>query len=211
MRVTRLAAALALSAAAGFGLVACGSTAPAASGSSPAAAQSSAAAGSEPSAGSQSPAGSGSPAAVGAVLRVAPSALGQIVVDGKGMTVYMFDKDTQNSGSSTCSGQCAAKWPAVSTDSTSPTVQGVTGKIGTIKGADGKNQVTVDGWPVYYFAGDAKAGDTAGQGVGGIWWVIGPDGKKIGAATGSSAAPSATGSAGASDSAPAASSSDGGY
>jgi predicted lipoprotein with Yx(FWY)xxD motif len=211
MRVTRFAAALALSAAAGFGLIACGGNAPAGAGSTPAAAQSSAAAGSQASSVPQSPAGSGSPAAVGAVLRVAPSALGQIVVDGKGMTVYMFDKDTQNSGSSTCSGQCAAKWPAVSTDSTSPTVQGVTGKIGTIKGADGKNQVTVDGWPVYYFAGDAKAGDTAGQGVGGIWWVIGSDGKKIGAATGSSAAPSATGSAGASDSAPAASSSDGGY
>jgi len=127
------------------------------------------------------------------------------------MTVYMFDKDTQNAGSSACSGQCAAKWPAVSTDSTSPAVEGVTGKIGTIKGTDGKNQLTVDGWPVYYFAGDSKVGDTAGQGVGGIWWLIGPDGKKIGAATGSSAAPSAPGSASAPDSAPAASSSDGGY
>jgi len=211
MRITRFAAALVLSAAAGFGLVACGSTAPAASGSSPAGAQSSAAAGSEASTGSQSPAGSGSQAAAGAALRVASSPLGQIVVDGKGMTVYMFDKDTQNAGSSACSGQCAAKWPAVSTDSTSPTVEGVTGKIGTVKGADGKNQVTVDGWPMYYFAGDSKAGDTAGQGVGGIWWVIGPDGKKIGAATGSSAAPSATGSASPSGSAPAASSSDGGY
>ena len=46
---------------------------------------------------------------------------------------------------------------------------------------DGDDQVTVDGWPLYFFSGDAAPGDTNGQGVGGIWYVVGPDGAAIGA------------------------------
>lgn len=159
-----------------LGLAACGSDTPTASVPAPV--------------GSTAPAGSGGATTGGAALGVASSALGQIVVDGKGMSVYMYDKDTQNAGSSTCSGQCAAKWPAVTTDSATPTVQGVTGKVGTIKGVDGKTQVTLNGWPLYYFAGDSKAGDTTGQGVGKIWWVLTADGAKVGGAASSPGASS---------------------
>lgn len=123
-------------------------------------------------------AGSGSTAS-GAVLGVADSSLGQIVVDGKGMTVYMYDKDSQNSGKSACPGACAHAWPAVNTDSSTPTVTGVTGKVGTITGVDGKTQVTLNGWPLYYYANDAKAGDVTGQGVGGVWWVLNAAGAKV--------------------------------
>ncbi|GAB3405531.1 hypothetical protein GCM10027515_18970 [Schumannella luteola] len=122
---------------------------------------------------------SGSGDASAAALTTADSDLGTIVVDGKKMTVYMFDKDTQNATSSACSGQCATAWPAVHADSDSPKVDGVTGKIGTITGTDGEKQLTLDGWPLYYYAADKAAGDTTGQGVGGVWWVLGPDGSKI--------------------------------
>ena len=113
-------------------------------------------------------------------LMTADSDLGKIVVDAAGMTVYMFDNDTQGAGTSTCSGQCASNWPAVTTDSDqAPAVEGVTGEVGTITGVDGKTQVTLNGWPLYYYAGDSAAGDTNGQGVGGIWWVLDPAGEKI--------------------------------
>lgn len=114
------------------------------------------------------------------LLTTADTELGEIVVDGEGMTVYMFDTDTQGGGASSCEGQCAANWPAVTTDSDTPEVEGVTGEIGTITGVDGKTQLTLDGWPLYTFAGDSAAGDTNGQGVNGVWWVLSPAGEKIG-------------------------------
>lgn len=111
-------------------------------------------------------------------LTTADSDLGTIVVDDKGMTVYVFDNDTQGSGESSCSGQCLGNWPPVTADQ-APTLDGVTGDVGTITGTDGSTQVTLDGWPLYYFAGDSAAGDTNGQAVSDIWWVVGADGKKI--------------------------------
>jgi predicted lipoprotein with Yx(FWY)xxD motif len=118
------------------------------------------------------------PAAASA-LSTASTSLGTVVVDGTGLTVYVFDKDTKGAASSACTGGCATTWPAVETDSATPSVIGVTGTVGTITGTDGKLQVTLDGLPLYTFASDTAAGDVKGQGVGGIWWVVAPDGSKI--------------------------------
>ncbi|SFS18170.1 Predicted lipoprotein with conserved Yx(FWY)xxD motif [Agrococcus baldri] len=117
--------------------------------------------------------------AAAAALMVADSSLGEIVVDGEGMTVYMFDNDTQGGDASTCEGECAANWPAVTTESDAPEVEGVTGEVSTITGIDGGIQVTLNGWPLYYFAGDAAAGDVNGQGVNEAWWVLSPDGERM--------------------------------
>ena len=115
-----------------------------------------------------------------ALLTIADTDLGEIVVDSEGMTVYMFDSDTQGGDSSTCEvGECATNWPAVTTDA-EPTAEGIEGELGTIEGVDGETQVTLNGWPLYYFAGDSAAGDTNGQGVNGVWWVLTPAGEKIG-------------------------------
>lgn len=116
----------------------------------------------------------------GALLTTADSELGEIVVDGEGLTVYMFDNDTQGADASSCEGECATNWPAVTTDSDAPEVEGVTGEVGTITGVDGSTQVTLNGWPLYYFAGDSASGDTNGQGVNDVWWVLTPAGEKIG-------------------------------
>jgi predicted lipoprotein with Yx(FWY)xxD motif len=110
---------------------------------------------------------------------VASTSLGQIVVDGKGMTAYYYDPDVANSGTSTCTGQCAALWPAIESSSTTPTVDGVTGTVATIKGTDGGNQLTINGRPIYTFANDKAAGDVNGQGLMGIWWVVSPAGDEI--------------------------------
>ncbi|WP_231915955.1 COG4315 family predicted lipoprotein [Microbacterium karelineae] len=114
-------------------------------------------------------------------LATAETDLGEIVVDGEGLTVYMFDQDVQGSGESTCEGDCLDNWPPVTTDAdaTDVDVAGVTGEVGTITGTDGSTQLTLDGWPLYYFAGDAAPGDVTGQAVGEIWWVMAPDGSVI--------------------------------
>ncbi|WP_328992444.1 hypothetical protein OG394_39305 [Kribbella sp. NBC_01245] len=105
---------------------------------------------------------------------------GDIVVDGAGKTLYVFDKDTANPSKSNCDGECEAKWPVLKAGSAAPQVEGIDASlVGTVTRTDGSKQVTLAGLPLYYFANDAKAGDVNGQAVGGIWWVVGPDGKKI--------------------------------
>jgi predicted lipoprotein with Yx(FWY)xxD motif len=112
-------------------------------------------------------------------LETADTSLGTVVVDLNGMTVYVFDKDTQNSGTSVCEGDCLATWPSVTATDDAPEAEGVTGTLGTITRTDGSKQVTLNGWPLYLFAGDRAAGDVTGQGVGGVWWVVGANGEKI--------------------------------
>lgn len=148
-------------------LTACGSSAP----TTPAASSSSAAGGSTTAGASAS----------GATIAVAKTSLGDVVVDAKGMTLYMYTKDTKGSGTSACAGQCLAAWPPLLADGT-PSADGVTGALGTIDTADGKKQVTLDGWPLYYFAKDKAAGDVTGQGVGTIWWVLDKDAQPVMAA-----------------------------
>lgn len=129
----------------------------------------------EPSEQSSAPADASGPAE----LTAADSSLGKIVVDGDGMTLYMFDKDTQGSGQSSCTGECLTNWPPLTTTGDAPSLSGVTGDVDTITMADGSTQVTLNGWPLYYFAGDAAAGDVNGQGVGDVWWVLTPAGERM--------------------------------
>ena len=112
-------------------------------------------------------------------LSTAETSLGTIVVDGKGMTAYYFTKDTKDSGVSACTGDCATAWPAIESASDTPTVDGVTGTVGTIPAADGGKQITINGMPIYTFAKDTAAGDVNGQDANGVWYVIAPDGTMI--------------------------------
>jgi len=132
-------------------------------------------------------ASSSSSSAAGAVaLKTASTKLGTVVVDGAGKTVYVFDKDTKGSGKSVCTGGCAGLWPAVKATGGTPTATGVMGTVGTITRDDGTKQVTLDGRPLYTYSGDAAAGDVAGQGFMGIWWVVGPDGAVMSSSASSS-------------------------
>ena len=127
---------------------------------------------------SQAPA-SGAPAAGPASLALADNPLGKILVDGKGLTLYLFLADS--GGASACYDKCATAWPPLLSDGSAPTLgAGLdAGDFATIDRKDGSKQVTFYGAPVYYFAGDAAAGDTKGQGLNDKWYVIGGDGKAI--------------------------------
>ena len=122
---------------------------------------------------------SSSAAAVGADMTVSSSSAGQIVVDSKGMTLYFFTKDVKDSGTSACTEACLTAWPIFTTTSDAPTVEGVTGTVGTIASPDGKKHVTLNGMPLYYYAKDKAPGDVTGQGVGGVWYLVSPAGEMI--------------------------------
>jgi predicted lipoprotein with Yx(FWY)xxD motif len=107
-----------------------------------------------------------SPAAAGATLEAKNIGGKDILVAGSnGMTVYTFTQDTPNSGKSTCSGGCLTTWPALTVASgTVPAPgTGVTGTVGTITRDDGSIQVTYNGLPLYFYAGDVAPGDTNGN------------------------------------------------
>jgi len=110
---------------------------------------------------------------------------GDVLVDSEGLTLYMFDRDTQGAGASTCSGECARNWPPLTTDGTPAAGDGVSAELTTFERENGDSQVTAAGWPLYYFAGDEAPGDANGHGLSDVWWVLAPDGtpRRAGTAT----------------------------
>jgi predicted lipoprotein with Yx(FWY)xxD motif len=130
---------------------------------------------SQSAAASQSP--TASEPAPAATVQVAESDLGSILVDAKGRTLYLFESDTD--GASTCYDECAEAWPPLIAESPSGG-EGVDGSLlGTTERDDGDVQVTYDGQPLYLFAADRTPGDIEGQGVGEVWFVVDPSGRKI--------------------------------
>ncbi|AHH99851.1 hypothetical protein GCM10010174_44580 [Kutzneria viridogrisea] len=125
-------------------------------------------------------------------------ALGQVVTDAGGMTLYRFDKDTAKPPVSNCEAACATQWPPLIATSPTATLDGVEQSVvGTVARKDGSKQITINGWPVYRFAKDAAAGDAKGQGVGGTWFAVTPQGKKasgapVSAAPGAGSAPTSS-------------------
>jgi predicted lipoprotein with Yx(FWY)xxD motif len=123
--------------------------------------------------------------AAGARVSIGRAAgVGKVLVDGKGRTLYLFEKDKKGSGKSTCSGACAKAWPPLVTKGKPVAGAGVSSsKLGTIKRADGTTQVTYNGWPLYGFVEDHKAGEATGTGVtafGGAWFPLSSNGTKAG-------------------------------
>ena len=131
---------------------------------------------------------SGSPEAVGpsptmtAAVQIvaAETDLGEILTDSEGFTLYAFTNDTE--GVSTCYDECATNWPPLLADTEDlDSGEGVASNwLGSVERDDGSSQVTYAGWPLYYFAADAEVGDINGQLVGGVWFVVSPDGQLVG-------------------------------
>jgi predicted lipoprotein with Yx(FWY)xxD motif len=124
------------------------------------------------------PASNGSGAAS---ITLANSALGKILVNSKGQTLYLFQAD--KGSASTCDGACASAWPPVITNGAPIASAGVSSaKLGTTRRSDGTTEVTYNGHPLYTFVGDSSPGETAGegnQGFGAEWDVVSAAGNKI--------------------------------
>jgi predicted lipoprotein with Yx(FWY)xxD motif len=127
--------------------------------------------------------GGGGATAARAVTSVSTrhTSLGRVLVDGQGRTLYLFEKDKPTA--SGCNGACASIWPPLTTATETVAGGGLpTAKLGSVKRADGQTEVTYAGHPLYTYAGDAKPGDTRGQGLdqfGAEWYVLAPSGHKI--------------------------------
>jgi predicted lipoprotein with Yx(FWY)xxD motif len=121
------------------------------------------------------------PSSDAATIKVADGALGTMLVDAEGRTLYLWDAD--KGAESTCDGPCAEAWPPVTTVGDPEAGDGVDATLlGTSKRADGTLGVTYNGHPLYYFGGDAEAGQANGQGSNGFgapWWVVSPQGAAI--------------------------------
>jgi predicted lipoprotein with Yx(FWY)xxD motif len=130
-----------------------------------------------------------SPAASGAsgsgsgatVITTATSSVGTFLIDGSGRAVYLWVKDTGDA--SACSGACAGAWPPVTAAGTvTASGSASASDLGTITRSDGTKQVTYDGHPLYYYAGDSGSGMASGQGsdsFGAKWWLVSPSGSDV--------------------------------
>jgi predicted lipoprotein with Yx(FWY)xxD motif len=124
------------------------------------------------------PAGGGDPAASPTSVQTADTALGTILVDGDGRTLYGFTNDAD--GNPTCDGDCAGTWPAHLIEGDPVVGDGLDPALFTlVDGAEGGKQLKAGKWPLYRFSGDSGPGDVNGQGSGGVWFVVGADGKLI--------------------------------
>src|ERR1700758_1048637 len=110
--------------------------------------------------------------AVPADVSVAHTNLGDVVVNAKGMTVYVFDNDVAGSGSSACTGDCQKLWVAVPAASDQPVAMGITAPVGVITGTGGGKQITIGGLPVYTYTGDTAPGSTNGQLFKNLWHAL---------------------------------------
>lgn len=123
----------------------------------------------------------GDSAARSATVKTATSRLGRILVDGRGRTLYLFEKDRR--GRSACTGACVSYWPPLLVHGKPIVGRGAKKSLlGITRRANGTKQVTYAGHPLYRYVGDTRPGQTNGEGLqdfGAGWDVLSPAGKKI--------------------------------
>jgi predicted lipoprotein with Yx(FWY)xxD motif len=119
-------------------------------------------------------------ASSGATVQIVPSEFGDILADGEGRTLYAFTPD-EETGESTCYDDCAANWPPLTVSDEVTVGDGLDDSdfSTATRTDDAGDQVAIGGWPLYYFANDSAPGDTNGQGVGDVWFVVDANGELI--------------------------------
>jgi predicted lipoprotein with Yx(FWY)xxD motif len=127
--------------------------------------------------GGSAPAAAGS-ATVPVQVQVEQSGLGPILTDQNGRTLYAFTHDKD--GTSSCTGQCIATWPALAGRQPATAGTGIDGSLlSQTTQAEGTAQATYNNWPLYYYVGDSGPGDVDGQSVDGVWFVLRPNGTLV--------------------------------
>jgi predicted lipoprotein with Yx(FWY)xxD motif len=131
----------------------------------------------------------------GAVVRVASTSLGKVLVDQRGHTLYLLTADRPQH--STCNTQCLQYWPPVAVRKPMQAkLPGITARIGSTRLVSGGRTLTANGWPLYTFVKDMKPGDVTGQRVrtfGGTWYAVSPAGQAVTAKPHSSSSSSSSG------------------
>jgi predicted lipoprotein with Yx(FWY)xxD motif len=121
--------------------------------------------------------GGGQTAATTTVMAEAVQGIGSVVADDRGMTLYSFGKDQANPSKWTCAGAYTQTWTPVIVGDSVRTSGVAKSLLGTVH-RNGKKQLTLAGWPLYRYVGDAVAGQVNGQGKDKEWYAITPSGRK---------------------------------
>jgi len=129
---------------------------------------------SSPSASANAVAPAATATAGAAVVTTGMTALGPVLVDAHGLTLY--GRTPEANGIPTCVDACAQAWPPLTVAGASVPA-GLDAKVfSVVTRPDGSHQLKAGKWPLYRYSGDASAGDTNGQGTGGVWFVVTPSG-----------------------------------
>jgi predicted lipoprotein with Yx(FWY)xxD motif len=113
--------------------------------------------------------------AAGPDTKYGDSSLGKVLTDANGMTLYTYDKDTKGAGKSTCEGKCIVNWPPFMAPADATADGDWTVADGVDKDGKPIKLWAYEGWPLYYWINDKKAGDVDGDGKGGVWHVVKED------------------------------------
>ncbi len=108
-------------------------------------------------------------------VKIADSDFGEILVDTKGFTLYAFNPDGTNTDQSQCTGNCAATWPPLEAKK----LRAGKGLEKSLLASNSSQHISYNGHLLYRYSGDAAKGETNGQGLNGVWHVVGADGNPI--------------------------------
>jgi predicted lipoprotein with Yx(FWY)xxD motif len=108
----------------------------------------------------------------GAALKLARTRAGTVLASSRGLTLYYYSEDKPHSGKSDCTGGCATAWPPLAAPVKAPAGVRLPGPLGVITRPNGVKQVTLNGYPLYFYAGDKAPGQAKGNGIEGSWHVI---------------------------------------
>ena len=105
-------------------------------------------------------------------LKVTRTRAGTVLASSRGLTLYYYSADKPHSGKSACTGVCATAWPPLAAPVKAPAGARLPGRLGVITRPNGVKQVTLNGHPLYFYAGDKAPGQAKGNGIEGSWHVI---------------------------------------
>jgi predicted lipoprotein with Yx(FWY)xxD motif len=107
-----------------------------------------------------------------AALKVEHTQAGPVLASSRGLTLYYYSADKRHSGKSACTGTCATAWPPLAAPVKAPAGVRLPGRLGKITRSNGVKQVTLNGYPLYFYVGDKAPGQVKGNGIGRAWHVI---------------------------------------
>jgi predicted lipoprotein with Yx(FWY)xxD motif len=107
-----------------------------------------------------------------AALKVTRTRAGTVLASSRGLTLYYYTEDKPHSGKSACTGGCATAWPPLAAPVKAPAGVRLPGRLGVITRPNGVKQVTLNGYPLYFYAGDKSPGQAKGNGIEGSWHVV---------------------------------------
>ena len=105
-------------------------------------------------------------------LKTETTRAGQVLASSRGLTLYYYSVDKRGTATSVCTGACATAWPPLAAPVKAPAGVHLPGPLGVITRPNGVKQVTLNGYPLYFYAGDKAPGQATGNGIEGSWHVI---------------------------------------